>query len=850
MGLVAFVFIPALKCPFLCFDDPDYVTSNSHVKAGFTWSGVRWAVSSTEAGNWHPVTWMSHMLDCQMYGLAPRGHHLSNVMIHAANTALVFLLLRFLTGFGWRSFLVAGLFGLHPLRIESVAWVSERKDVLSMFFFLLTIWAYCEYARTRARLGHRDQSSSEVKELMQRSNAWMWWYLLAVGVFALGLASKPMLVTVPFVLLLLDYWPLNRLRLPRLQQPSGQPENETWQGLLVEKTPFFVLSAFSSVVTWLAQQEAMGRDLSLGSRIGNALVSYCAYLGKIFWPARLAIFYPWDYSSTGQVIWAGILLAVVSLLVFGLSRRCPCLAVGWLWFIGMLVPVIGIVQVGEQSMADRYTYIPSIGVFIAIVWSVSEIVQRKRMLTYGATALASLALIACIICSRQQLGYWHENELLFRRSLSISGPNSTAYTCLAITLKTQNRVQEAWAMYLEALRVQPRDPLARTGLGGLLFESGRMDEALREFHAALEVKPRDANALVSVGAVLFEQGNLEEAIAKYREALRNKPDYALAHYNLAAAFRKLGRSDDSIRQYKMSILLDPDYAPAHVGFGNILAEAGRLKDAGVEYEQALRLDPFNSDAHYNLAKVLEAQGMVEFAIVHYQEVLLRKPAYVEAHCGLASALSTAGRFPEAIEHYSVAIGLRPTYAPAHRGLGATLAAKGAIEEALDQFCVATDYDPADVSSRVALGHLLVRTGRLDEAMVQYRAAVRLSPESAGAHYFLASALAEKGEIDEASQQFTETLRIVPNSADAHSDLGRVLLSKGKYEEAAGHFERAAVLDPNNPDTQNNLGASLFRAGRLSEAITHFRESLRLKPDLADAQRNLTTALEAQQASKQ
>jgi protein O-mannosyl-transferase len=520
--LVVFTYLPVRNNDFIFYDDPGYVTGNPHVQAGLTWGNLPWAFRCTVGGIWHPLAWLSHMVDCQLFGLNPQGHHLMSLFIHALNAILVFVVLEYLTGAVGRSFFVAALFGLHPTHVESVAWVSERKDVLCATFWLLSLWLYAGYARRPSARGEAGSGA-----------AWFSFpglvlYGFALLCFVLSLMSKPMVVTLPFILLLLDFWPLNRF-------PANRPAK-----LVLEKVPFLVLSTVICLITIPAQKAVGGvrtmAHFSLPVRIENVPVSYCRYLGKLFWPANLPFFYP----HPGH--WPLIAVLAATLLVLGLSvlawvnrRERPYLLVGWGWFLGSLVPVIGLVQVGFQSIANRYTYMPFIGIFLALAWGARDLTRlwRHRSLLLGA--LATAAILICIPLTRIQIGYWKNSEILFQYASVVIENNWEAHARLGLVFSRDSRLDEAIKEYREALRLKPDDADAHYDLANALYRNGLLDEAIREYRADLQLSPNDPEGHNNLGAVLFQKGNRDEAIAHFQEALRLKPDYTNAKKNLATA---------------------------------------------------------------------------------------------------------------------------------------------------------------------------------------------------------------------------------------------------------------------------------------------------------------------------
>jgi Flp pilus assembly protein TadD len=555
---VFLVFGQTLRHDFINYDDEDYFYANPHVKAGLTWSGVTWAFRTGYAANWHPLTWLSLMCDAQLFGPGAAGPHLTNVLLHAANTVLLFLLLRRLTGAHWRSALVAALFALHPLHVESVAWVSERKDVLSGLFFLLTLLMYARYV-----------------ERIPTPKA-KGFYGLALLFFALGLMSKPMLVTLPLVLLLLDWWPLNRFALTTLNA-----QRQTISRLVLEKLPFLLLGVASAVVTVFAQREevvAIG-ELPVLSRAGNAAVTYVTYLEQMVCPMRLAVFYP--YSTNGMSVWkitlALVFLAGISAGVFALRRRCPCLLVGWLWYLGMLVPVIGFVQVGGQAHADRYTYLPLIGAFIMLTWAAADIFSYWRCPRQVPGVAAFIVMAALMVCASIQTSYWRNSESLWTHTLACTSDNYVAHNDLGSVLVMQGRVVEATGHYQTALQINPHYAEAHNGFGILLAKQGQSAEAIQHFQRALEIKPDFAAAHNSLGNVLADQGRYADAIKHYQRTIEIEPDYAEAHFNLGNVLAIEGRYAEAIKQFQLALQIKPDDVDAQNSLAAALALQGRMQ---------------------------------------------------------------------------------------------------------------------------------------------------------------------------------------------------------------------------------------------------------------------------------
>ncbi len=634
------VYGQVVRHDFVNIDDDAYVYENRHVRSGLTAEGVVWAFTTLWASNWHPLTWMSHMLDCELFGLNAGYHHLANVFLHILNTTLLFLILRRMTGAVWRSGMVAALFALHPLHVESVAWISERKDVLSTLFFLLTLWAYGGYARHPS---------------LPRYGA-------VFGCLALGLMAKPMLVTVPFVLLLLDYWPLARLTLQGDAEPTGRISNVP--ALLAEKVPLFILVAASSLVTFVAQHRggatSMTYAVPLSSRIANALVTYVAYMGKMLWPADLAVLYPYRQTlPSGRWALAGLALVGISALVVRAGRRRPYLPVGWFWYLGTLVPVIGLVQVGEQSMADRYTYVPLIGLFMMTVWGSADLAAGRGYRQTGLGVFAGMALVGCVAGTWFQVRLWQSEVTLFQHALKVTRGSALAHNNLGLALSDQGEREAAIMHYREAIRIDPAYAKGHGNLAVALMEQGAPREAIRHAREAVRLRPNMAKAHLNLGFVLDRQGEQTGAAAHYREALRIDPYYATAHYNLGGLLHRQGKPDQAAAHYREALRIDPGYVEAYNNLGILRMQEGRLEEAVGNYQEALRLAPLNTETLYNLGVVLARQGHLDEAISRFREAVRLEPGRSAFHTSLAMALATQGGLEEAIDHYREAIRLDP-----------------------------------------------------------------------------------------------------------------------------------------------------------------------------------------------
>jgi protein O-mannosyl-transferase len=631
--------------PFVGWDDPDYVTQNSHVRSGWTRESVIWAFTDTEEVNWHPITWLSHMLDVEIHGGDAGGHHRTNVLIHFLNSVLVYALLLSMTGAVWRSAAVALLFAIHPLHVEVVAWISERKELLSTFFALLASLAYVAHVRRGCH----------------------WRSLLVLAFFALSLMAKAMMVTLPLVFLMLDYWPFRR--------PFSR-------ALIVEKIPLLLLSGAASAIAVLTQEGAGAMvqiDLvPLLERIFNAILAYAHYMEKTVWPAGLIIFYPHPYiSHTGgirpsaiAIAGSAILLSAISLWVVRSANR-PWARVGWFWFLGTLVPVIGVVQIGNQAMADRYMYFPSIGLFVLVVWGVDEI--RDRM-SSSAPATASIALASALamvvlgVVAWHQTGYWRDSIALFRHGIE----------------------------------VEPRNVTLRFNVANHLRDEGRFDDAAAQYRLILEITPDASGPNLNLGNLLRGQGRLDDAIAHYERALRAEPDYVLARVNLASALAGRGRIDEAIAHYERA-----------------------LREAVREYERSLELSPNDARIRNNLGLSLLADRQLDAAIAQFRAALLLRQDHGDTVNNLGVALEEQGNINDAIAAYRRAIAINPDHARAHANLGLLLAARAERKEAQTHLSRALELDPGNPEARAAIATL--SSGSPRETASQTPPSPRASP---------------------------------------------------------------------------------------------------------------------------
>jgi len=695
LGLAAVtlaLYWPVTRHDFVNVDDPRFIYQNPHVQAGLSWAGVAWAFQTFDTENWQPLTWLSHMLDCQWFGLHAGGHHLTSLLFHVANTLLIFLWLNGLTQAAWRSALVAAFFAWHPLHVESVAWACERKDVLSTFFWLLALLAYTEYVKRGE--GREESGGGKAMGEHPTSNGGQGltsdlrpptsvlrplsplpsslFYLLSLFCFACGLMSKPMVVTLPCVLLLLDFWPLKRFAicdiakprfgrltisrphfaLPKFQIAGRAPTSDlrppasdlrplsSVPRLLLEKVPFLLLTVAMCIATLFAQK-AGGALSSLGGmplsvRVANSLVNYTTYLANTFWPFDLAYFYPYDVHPLGLVFGAAFLLLVVTGWCVWRVRREPWLLIGWLWFLGTLVPTVGLVHVGIQSRADRYMYVPSIGLFMLVAWGLDALFDRWPGRKEILPVLGGAALTGCLAATSLQLGYWQNSLTLSRHAIEVTRNNFVAYDSLGRALDELGQKDQALACYAEAVRMNPLFPQAQFNLGVALRAVGRLPEAVEHFEAAANLVPNHFETRIALGAtlLLLNDDRLAEAADQYSAALRLEPDSAAAHHDLAVILARQGKTTNAIPHFAEAVRLDPANATLRFDFGLALLEAQQPAAAAAQFAAELKLTPNETKAHYRLAQALQQQGQLAEAAVHYQAALRLTPDFPEAAAAL------------------------------------------------------------------------------------------------------------------------------------------------------------------------------------------------------------------------
>ncbi|MGD9644934.1 MAG: tetratricopeptide repeat protein [Pirellulales bacterium] len=744
------VFAATARHEFINFDD-SYVTATPQVREGFSLDGLRWAWTTTLGGSWQPLTWMSHQLDCQLYGVERAGgHHLTNVLLHTASAVMLFLLLLRLTGSTWASFGAAALFAWHPLHVESVAWVFERKDVLCGLLSIVTIWAYA--------------SSLRRPTVLRR-------WLLVPGVFALALLSKPMAVTLPALLMLLDYWPLGRY--DNSSASRGEAARRAAK-LFAEKWPLWTLALIAALVTFWTQRAegamTAGESYPLTVRLENGVVSIGDYLRQAIWPTRLAIFYPHPGANLPlwKVLVAGLVLIAISVVAIGQRRRRPYLLVGWLWFLVTLLPVLGIVQVGEQARADRYTYLALVGLAMMVFWTLGDLVShapRWRRAVAGASALwlAALAVVAHVQC-----GYWRNSEVLFAHALAVTTDNHVAHTNLGIALQAKGDDASALDHYRTALRIKPSAG-AIHNVAVVLEKQNRWRD-VQSLYTSYLAKHRDAKVHLDWGTLLAEHGDTPAAIEQLATAARLDPALASAHAHLGELYLQQNRAEESIPHLRAATRLRPRDPSTWLALARGYLAVGNPDEAERLCHHARQLAPDAPGPYQFMGALFMGRGQLREAIECFAQAQAIAPNDVEIHRSLGVALVTVGDLAQAERQFQAILVVEPQNADALYNLGAVRVRQGRASEAVPLFRGALAARPAFFAAQTSLASILAEAGETAEAIALFREALKLEPKNALVHFALAQALIRAGDNSAAAEHLREALRIDPSLRAAEEQL--------------------------------------------------------------------------------
>lgn len=706
---------PVQDHDFINLDDDLYITGNQKVKAGLTLDGIAWAFSFNEKGYWQPLTWLSHMLDVELFGLNPAGHHLANLIIHIASALLLFWFLYRGTGRLYRCAFLATLFALHPLNVDSVAWAAERKNLLSSFFWMLSLLFYVRYA--------------EKPNIKRYGLTWV--------TFIIGLMVKPMLVTLPFVFLLLDYWPLRRLVFHRRRRsadrdPQKEGPNKRQLSLLqavMEKVPFLLFSGLSVWISIVSTQQmgivVAGETVPMTMRFANAVVSYFSYLAKIFWPHNLAIFYPFPKAlPMWQVAGCGVLMLAFSAFVLLKSRAKPYLATGWFWYLGTLVPVIGIIQAGEwPALADRWAYIPMIGIMIVGVWGADEITAKWRFKTPALIVTAIVVLVGCVIAVRMQLPYWQNSRVLFAHAVEITEKNGLAHNNLGSALLWDGQYDAALQQFQAAVKIRPDSTKIHNNIAHALVKLGRVDEAIERYVESLKLNPKEAATHNSLAVVLLEKWQIAEAIQHLQTALRLEPDYADAYVNLGSVYRRQGKNKMATRYYLQAIRLQPDLPEAYNNLGLLLLKAGKLQSAAANFHKSLEIRPDFKSARENLKKVQTAQTAYRQTLTQLKDKIKNNPDDADLYMQLGDLYKDQGTLNQALENYQKAFLIRPESRPVMKKLAIGHAMTGNYDPAVELLRKMIAQQPNDTEPYIYIAGIYARQNKAAESIEWLKRAI-------------------------------------------------------------------------------------------------------------------------------
>ena len=807
--LTVITFWSLKDCGFINLDDPLYVYENAYVQSGLNWNSIGQAFSSelAKVGHWHPLTWLSLMLDYQIFGLNPHGYHLINLLFHVMNTILLFLILHRMTKTLWPSAFVAALFAIHPLHVESVAWITERKDVLSTFFWMLTMGAYSYYVE---HPGFRR-------------------YCFVLLFFTLGLMAKSMLVTLPFVLLLLDYWPLQRFQEINPEQkiqaevfnltPSVKEILEVekladteykWSliyPLLLEKVPLFVLAVLSSIVTYIAAQSAGAvrflKTLSLGARIENAFVSYIAYIGKMIWPSNLAVFYPHQLLLSWQVLGSVLLLITITVAVFMMVKRSPYLATGWLWYLGTLVPVIGILQAGSQAMADRYTYIPLIGLFIIVAWGVPDLLKKWNYRKEILWASSALVILCLSIITWAQVGYWQNSITLYDHTLKITDYNWPIYYCR----------------------------------GNAYSDLGNYRQAIEDLNRAIEIKPDYVMAYTSRGVAYIYLGNYRQAIEDLNRVIAIRPSYAEAYNNRGAAYKGFGNYRQAIEDFNKAIEIRPNYPEAYLNRGLAYGGLGNYRQAIEDLNRVIAIRPNYPEAYLNRGFAYNGLGNYRQAIEDFNRAIAIRPNYPEAYLNRGFAYNGLGNYRQAIEDFNRAIEIRPSYVEAYNNRGLVYGGLGNYRQAIEDYGRAIKIKPDYADAYYSRGNIYSMLGQYQLAIEDFNKVIRLKPDYANAYYQRGVAYKNMEQNQPAIENFTTAIRLQPANVLAYFNRGTVYNILNQDKQAIDDYNEAIRLNPGYVDVYNSRGITYNKLGEYQLAIKDFNESIKLQSNNAIAYNN-------------
>jgi len=805
------VYAQVVGFDFTNFDDDNYVSNNSVVKKGLSLEGLKYAFSITKEKRayWHPLTWLSHMVDCQVFGLNAGMHHMSNVLLHILNSLLLFFVFKFMSGAFLPSALIALLFALHPLSVDSVAWIAERKNVLSTLFWLLTMLAYIHYSQKPGK-GR---------------------YLLFFFVFILGLLAKPMLVTLPCALLLMDFWPMNRMGLLPVDDSGPRFSKTSLPKLIVEKVPFLIVS-FLAIFISSHSLKVLGVYVAtlrvpMSLRIENAIVSYVKYVGKIIWPANLSVYYPFPASiPTWQVLFAAMLLFAISALVIWQIRTRPWLSIGWFWFLGTLFPVSGLIQGGLwPEMADRWAYVPQIGIFIMIAWPISFLINTATTPGKVTTIATGTALLIMYVTTWTQIGYWKNSKVLFYHAMAVTGENSIAHRNLGNAFHQEKDYDKAIEHFRKGIKINPRYPDNHLHLGDALLAKKANAEAIYHYKKAAELNPKDAYSLVQVGALLKDEGNPRQAIEYLNKALAIDPEDVWARHNLGLALAATGDFKAAEKEVLKALSMEENKSEGLYSVGAFYGKYDKQDQAREYLERALQENPEHQEANYNLGIIAVDQNRIEDAEQYFLTTLNTNPKHIDALNNLGLLYAKTGRPGKAIKQYKEALEIDPKDSLVRFNLADTMLMINEATEAIGQFTKILEIEPDHEGARLGLTEIQRQLDRIDSEIARTDIMLAVDPEDPTLLVSLGDLYLDRGDPRKALEYYLKLHKLLPKHPGVLGKSAATYARLAEYEKALAFFKDIVTVVPEKPEGYYNVACMYSRLNKTDQALEWLRQAI-------------------------
>jgi protein O-mannosyl-transferase len=796
---------------FINYDDSLQLTENTHVLSGLTWNNFLWSFGDESPCS--PLTWLTYTAGHSIFGLNPGPFHLLSLILHIVNSALIFFLLKKMTNEFWKSAFVGALFALHPINVESITWIAELNNVLSGLFVMLALLAYFFYTK-----------QPDWKR-----------YILALLVFELVLLAKPIHITLPFIFLLLDLWPLKRLQVERKVDPTS-PWKINLLGipvynLLLEKIPFLILSILSLTSNLFRAEKQIGlytsEVVSFSLRVSNAIVSTIKYIGKLFWPIDLAIFYPYpSMIPLWQVAGAFFILMLVTVITIRELRQYPYYFMGWLWFLFCLAPLLGIIQTGLwPELADRYAYISYIGIFIIISWCIPDLIPRwKYSNTIIATAGSGI-ILGLMILTWIQVGFWKNDETLMIHALNVTENNYVAHNNLGIDFFNKGNVDGAIMHLKEAVRINPLQPVTYFNLGNALLTHNDLRGATDEYQKGLAIDPTNINANIGLGIAMKRVGNNNEALVYFNKALYIDPHNIITHIEMGKFFQEMGKAEEATKHFNEALKIDPNNISARVGLQKILLGKDGVKDQAKYYEEALRIDPNNAKAHIGLATILKNQGRIDEAENHFNDALRTNPTNIDANKELGNLLFHKGNYDVAIKHYSAALRADPHQAEVYNNLGTVFIYKGDLNKAIEYYQKSIEEKPDYAEAVKNLNNALINQKNLELLSMRIQQSIKANPRNPVFYTRLGDIYRQLGKYNEAISQYQQAIMIQPNHVQAMYGVVLVYSKRQEYLKAIDVLQKILQMQPGNPEVYYNIACLYAKQGKTDESIAWLKQSI-------------------------